>query len=263
MNNRFARTLVALCTTGTLLAGCGGEPDAPPGSAPSPYLSWSSAPPSAPAPSTPGTPAGPSAEPAPAPLRPGDTGPAVRSLQQRLTDLGYFVGPVDGVFGSLTRQAVHAVQKAAGITRDGVVGADTRAALLRGVRPAARTTAGHVIEVDLDRQLLLVVDGGRVDRIINTSTGTFEYYWSGGERLLADTPRGTWSVYRHVDGWDSGPLGRLYRPKYFNRQGIAVHGYPNVPPYPASHGCVRVSLPAMDWMWRSGQIPIGTTVRVY
>jgi N-acetylmuramoyl-L-alanine amidase len=42
-----------------------------------------------------------------------------------------------------------------------------------------------------------------------------------------------------------------------------VHGYPNIPPYPASHGCVRVSLAAMDWMWRTGQIPIGTTVRVF
>jgi peptidoglycan hydrolase-like protein with peptidoglycan-binding domain len=180
-----------------------------------------------------------------------------------MADLSYFVGPIDGVFGSLTRQAVHAVQKAAGLSRDGVVGADTRAALDRGVRPQPRTGNGHVIEVDLDRQLLLVVDDGRVERTVNTSTGTFEYYWYDGERYFADTPRGTWTVYRQVDGWDSGPLGRLYRPKYFNRQGIAVHGYPNVPPRPASHGCVRVSLPAMDWMWRTGQLPIGTTVLVY
>lgn len=69
--------------------------------------------------------------------------------------------------------------------------------------------------------------------------------------------------HRQVDGWDPSPLGQLYKPKHFNRQGIAVHGFGSVPPYAVSHGCVRVSLAAMTWMWNTSQLQIGTPVRVY
>jgi lipoprotein-anchoring transpeptidase ErfK/SrfK len=185
------------------------------------------------------------------------------SLQRRLTDLGYWLGEADGTFGALTQQAVYALQKASGLTRDGVAGPRTRRALDAGTRPEARTRDGHVLEVDLDRQLLLVVDDGDVRHVLNTSTGTFEPYTYAGERYLADTPRGRWTISRQIDGWREGNLGRLYRPKYFHPDGIAVHGYTSVPPYPASHGCVRVSLAAIDWIWRSGLAPVGTTVLVY
>jgi lipoprotein-anchoring transpeptidase ErfK/SrfK len=80
---------------------------------------------------------------------------------------------------------------------------------------------------------------------------------------LADTPAGHWEIFRHVDGWDPGPLGRLYLPAYFHEDGIAVHGYPNVPPYPASHGCVRVSLTAIEWLWNNDRLPNGAPVWVY
>jgi hypothetical protein len=66
-------------------------------------------------------------------------------------------------------------------------------------------------------------------------------------------------VYYEVDEYDPGPLGVLYRPKYFIR-GVAVHGYPNVPAVPASHGCVRVTNAAMDWLWASGVMAMGTPV---
>ena len=45
--------------------------------------------------------------------------------------------------------------------------------------------------------------------------------------------------------------------------GVAVHGSPSVPNYPASHGCVRVSVPAMDWIWDSGIMPMRTPVWVH
>lgn len=184
-------------------------------------------------------------------------------MQRRLQELGYWIGEIDGEFGGLTEQAVFALQKAAGGDRDGLVGPRTRQALRQGIRPSARSEHGRVVEIDLDRQLLMLVDGGTVEQIFNTSTGTFEYYTHDGERYLADTPRGQWKIGWQVDAWDPGPLGRLYRPKYFHSQGIAIHGYPEVPPYPASHGCARVSLPAMDWLWDTGQLPIGTAVWVY
>lgn len=194
-------------------------------------------------------------------LHPGDTGPVVVTLQRRLSDLGYWLGSADGTYGHLTTQAVLALQKAAGLGRDGVYGPATRRALLAGVRPASRV-GGTGVEIDKARQLLLVVRGGAVTRILNTSTGTGTTYVSEGEERLAVTPSGTFSVFRVVDGSDEGPLGALWRPRYFNG-GIAVHGYTSVPAYPASHGCARVSMAAMDMIWAQGLMPIGSRVVVY
>ena len=70
-------------------------------------------------------------------------------------------------------------------------------------------------------------------------------------------------VYRErAEGWWEGDLGEIYRPKYFTG-GIAVHGSNNVPDYPASHGCVRVSVPAMDWIWEQNLMPLDTPVWVH
>jgi hypothetical protein len=184
MSFRITGALAALAGTAVLAAGCGNEQPAPPGSTPTPAPTTAApttptlTPPARPAPTKPSPTTDPS------PLRRGADGPAVRAIQQRMAELGYWIGRVDGRFGALTEQAVYALQKAAGIARDGVVGPETRAALDRGVRPSARTVHGRVVEVDLDRQLLLLVDNGRVEQILNTSTGTFEYYWHGGDRYL-------------------------------------------------------------------------------
>lgn len=195
-------------------------------------------------------------------MQPGANGPAVLSLQQHLGALGYWVGSPDGTFGLLTEQAVLALQKAAGIAPDGVVGPRTADALDRGVLPAVRSTSGHVVEIDLAHQLLSFVTDGRLGAVLNTSTGGNQPYSSGGRVELAVTPPGRYAVFRQVDGADVSPLGVLWRPKYFVG-GIAVHGYADVPAYPASHGCVRVSMAAMDWIWSSGIMPVGTPVWVY
>lgn len=195
-------------------------------------------------------------------LRRGDDGPAVLALQQRLAELGYWVGTPDGSFRNLTVQAVYALQKAAGLARDGVVGPRTRAALDRGVRPHVRSSSGRVVEIDLDRQLLMVVQDGKLRWTLNTSTGSGRVYYVDGDARLAVTPRGHFHVYSQIDGMRHSDLGFLWRPKYF-RGGVAVHGYDSVPPYPASHGCVRVSDPAIDWIWEAGLMPIGTPVWVY
>ncbi|GIG29642.1 L,D-transpeptidase family protein [Cellulomonas marina] len=293
-------TLLAGCTTGTDAdPGAAGPaptatPSARPSSAPpgdrptgspspdastapsgspstSPVPSPSATPSLTPAPSPSGTPtpsATPSPEPTapaePAPLRRGDEGDAVRVLQARLVELGYAVAEPDGRFGSATQQAVWALQKAAGISRDGLVGPQTQAALDAGTRPTARTTSGRVIEVDLDRQLVLAVDGGVVTRVINASSGNGESYEAAGRPQRAYTPTGEYTVVREVDGLreSSLELGTLYRPKYF-RAGWAVHGSDSVPPWPASHGCVRVANSAMDWIWDTWGAPIGTPVVVY
>jgi len=185
-------------------------------------------------------------------LRPDASGPEVLALQRKLTDLGYWLGTPDGRYGSSTVHAVTAFQKLAGLDRDGVAGPQTLRVLDHASRPRPRAGSGNAIEVDLSRQVLILVVDGRTEWVLDASTG----------RIAGTTATGRYGIFRQVDGYDPGPLGVLYRPKYFNG-GVAVHGFPDVPPYPASHGCVRVTNAAMDWLWSTGRTPVGRAVWVY
>jgi lipoprotein-anchoring transpeptidase ErfK/SrfK len=52
----------------------------------------------------------------------------------------------------------------------------------------------------------------------------------------------------------------MYRPNYFYG-GYAVHGMTSAPACPASHGCVRMTVPTMDRMWSS--LWVGMPVAIY
>lgn len=198
----------------------------------------------------------------PAVLEHGDEGEDVLALQQQLAALGYWVGATDGDYGHLTEQAVLAFQGWEGLTRDGVVGPQTRDALESASRPVPEA-GGDGIEIHLAQQVLLVVRDGRTQVALHTSTGSGETYTrDDGSTAVADTPTGTWEIAWRVDGWRESDLGRLYRPVYFHEHGIAVHGYPEVPSHPASHGCARVSMTAMDMLWAEGHVTEGTRVVV-
>jgi peptidoglycan hydrolase-like protein with peptidoglycan-binding domain len=266
---RKALALAVTAAAAIALAGCGSHSSPQSGAQAPATLPSVSTPPSAepsvsptstptPTPSTTAT-----AKP-PQKLKIGATGPAVLALQQRLTELGYWNGVADGKFGGTTQQAVFALQKAAGIGRDGSVGPKTQKALDDGVRPQARSKAGsgYLVEINLKKQLLMFVKDGEVIAALNTSTGSNEHYVYQDQTYLADTPTGHFKVGRQIDGVRHGPLGDLFRPKYFNG-GIAVHGSPSIPPYPASHGCARVSNAAIDWIWATGKLPLKTPVWVY
>lgn len=204
----------------------------------------------------------PSATPRDTSLRPGDSGPRVRALQLSLTRLGYWGGTADGTYGGLTEQAVLALQKQAGLDRDGVAGPRTLRAVAKGTRPTVGAGRPDRVEIDLERQLLYVVRDGSVRWAISTSTGSGETYESSYDGLaVAVTPPGTFAVGRVYDGSEVARLGTLYRPRYFNG-GIAVHGAASVPGWPASHGCARVSDPAMDLIWSQDLMPVGSTVVV-
>lgn len=194
-------------------------------------------------------------------LRFGDRGPEVLALQKRLSELGYWLGEPDGHFGGLTQQAVWALQKSAGLGRDGRVGPKTQKALDRGERPSTRLS-GNGVDINLSRQILMIVRNGQVRYILNTSTGGgYEYTQEDGDKVTARTPKGSFRVYYSVDGEDKGFLGDMWRPRYFNG-GYAVHGSPSIPPYPASHGCARVSNAAMNMIWANNYMPKGGTVLV-
>ncbi len=197
------------------------------------------------------------------PIGLGATGAAVVGIQQRLLSLGYWLPGVTGVFDADTQQAVWAFQKYENLPRTGVVDQATHNEMHHAVRPVPRSTTGYVIEVDKTRQVLIIANGGYAQWVFNASTGSDIPYTLDGVGYSAHTPEGFFNIIRAVDGYDPGPLGDLYRPRYFTDTGDAVHGYPDVPPYPASHGCVRVSDAAIDFIWADNLMPIGTTVWVY
>ena len=173
----------------------------------------------------------------------GAHGPSVRLLENRLADLHYAVKR-DGMFGSEDLEAMYAFEKTEGLARTGTVDAAVWRRLEHAQIPHARYPGNHV-EIDKARQVLFVVRGGKVALTVATSTGA-----------TGNTPLGEWHVYRKVAGFD----WVLYYPSYFLR-GFAVHGYPDVPPYPASHGCARIPM----WIAQTvyADIPDGSVVYVY
>lgn len=198
-------------------------------------------------------------------------GDATRRAEERLLELGFWLSAADGDYDITTSQAVMAFQKYYGLATDGVLGDDT-AAMMTSVtqRPHGRADAGTLVEIDKGLQLLMIVVDGRTEWLFNASTGSEIPYEepdrnTPGEVQKGDsvTRNGLHNVYRErPEGWWEGDLGEIYRPKYFTG-GIAVHGSNHVPDYPASHGCVRVSVPAMDWIWETGIMPLETPVWVH
>lgn len=201
----------------------------------------------------------------------GKSGEATKVVQQRLEQLGFWTGGADGQYGFATTQAVMAFQKYIGIATSGKVDADTAAYLKNfGERAHGSSDSGTLVEVDKTKQLLFIVKDGKTVWTFNTSTGSGIPYEATNkkdptkiEKGDAVTPNGLWKTNRErPEGWWEGDLGKIYRPKYF-RGGVAIHGMTSVPDYPASHGCVRLSTQAMDFIWESEAVPLGTPVWVH
>ena len=168
-------------------------------------------------------------------LPPGVDGPQVVALQRRLAALRYLpAGYSTGTVDYRTEQAVIAFQGWESLARDGVVGPRTLARLRVASAPRAWSTTTRHIELHLARQVLLLVGDGRALRAIHVSTAAPGHV----------TPTGTYTIYRKEQMSWSVPF-QVWMPyaSYFTG-GYALHEYPDVPPYPASHGCVRV--PAGD-----------------
>jgi peptidoglycan hydrolase-like protein with peptidoglycan-binding domain len=203
----------------------------------------------------------PTTRPAPAGLGLGARGPAVQSLEAKLAELKYDVGRVDGVFDSQTFHAVLAFQKVSGLSRSGRATDDVVAKVMAAGLPGALLASGGAtrVEVDIKRQVLFLYKGGALYRTLDVSTGSGKRYCVDGACATAVTPGGSFRVSRRISGWRTSRLGRLYNPLYFNG-GIAIHGAASVPAYPASHGCVRITMSAAGWF--PGAVPNGTPVYV-
>jgi peptidoglycan hydrolase-like protein with peptidoglycan-binding domain len=185
----------------------------------------------------------------------------LKEAERRLSEMGYWTGPADGVIDNVTQSALIAFQKWEGRT---VTGRLTRAelnAIRNAEAPQPKDTGYKHVEVDLDRQVLLLTDGeGAVTRIVPVSTGSGKHYKEKRMSGLAYTPRGRFRIYGKLSGWRRSPLGLLFYPNYFS-DGLAIHGNPEVPHSPRSHGCVRIPMFAAAEI--SKQLPVGTILLIY
>ena len=169
--------------------------------------------------------------------------------EQRLKELSYLPGVVDGTADTKTRGAVIAFEKWEGLTRDGVIGTTVWARLHTATRPKPTRigTTDPWIEVNKTKQVLLFCRNGVVLYTIHVSTG------SASVGMI--TPSGTFSIISKTP-----PRGHLYYPMAIT-SGIAIHGYTTVPTTPASHGCVRTQYWDEDVLYPI--TPMGTRVYIY
>ena len=199
-------------------------------------------------------------------LASGMTGDDIRAVEQRLTDLKFSPGPVDGKFDAKTGQAVVSFQKQTGLPRTSKVDAATATRMNTAGFGPPMVPDGNPdrVEADLSRQILQIWRGGQLFRVLGVSSGTGKKYCAtteAGKRVcgVANTPVGRYTFTRRIPNKRVSDLGTLYDPVYFIG-GYAVHGSPSVPPTPASHGCIRIP------MWESkfffNEVPLGTQMIV-
>jgi lipoprotein-anchoring transpeptidase ErfK/SrfK len=182
-------------------------------------------------------------------MKPELGGAITRLLQKHLAQMHYAVSR-SGVYDDATARAVMAYRKVNGLARTYSASASIIRSVLAGkgaFKPKYPGDGRHV-EADLSRQVLALVNrGGKVYRVYHTSTGA----------PATPTVIGRFRVYRKSPGTNA--KGMVHS-SYFIR-GYAIHGYASVPPYNASHGCLRVPIPnawsIYEWL------RMGTVVRVY
>jgi L,D-transpeptidase catalytic domain/Putative peptidoglycan binding domain len=185
----------------------------------------------------------------------------VKEAERRLAEMGFWTGPIDGVLDDRSRLALTTFQKWVGRSLNGRLTRDEFNAVMDATPPQPRDAGYKHVEIDLDRQVLLLSDdGGATIRILPVSTGSGRRYNEKGIRGLAYTPRGRFRIYGKINGWRKSNLGLLFYPNYFSN-GLAIHGNPSVPNTPRSHGCIRIPMFASREISR--QLAVGTIVIIY
>lgn len=176
----------------------------------------------------------------------------LKKAETRLAKMGY---------GHDMRKALIVFQKWEGRRITGQISRKEFDAIMSADAPQARDSGYRHVEVDLDRQVLLLTDDeGAITKILPVSTGSNKRYNEKGMRGLAYTPTGRFRIYAKISGWRKSPLGLLYYPNYFS-DGLAIHGNPSVPNSPQSHGCIRIPMSAAIEI--SHALPVGTILLIY
>ena len=184
-------------------------------------------------------------------LTSGECGTQVERLNARLVRLRYLPRSLSSeCYTEATQHAVMALQKWEGLTRDGIYGPESAEAIIDAKRPEAPDAAGTRVDVSLERQLAVVIEGKRVVRVISISSGAPGF----------ETPQGSFSVYRkELMSWSTPYETWMPFASYFTG-GYALHESADVPGHPASHGCIRVPAAFAEWLY--GIAGYGVEVRI-
>jgi len=181
----------------------------------------------------------------------GMCGSDVVALQKRLAARSFLPPRYHtGCFDYRTSQAVVAFQGWVNFTRTGVATPLTQLRLKMSVRPRPGATQNYRhIEVIKSKQVaLLITRKGIVRRTVHVSTARPGY----------STPRGRYHIYAKARMSWSKPFQVWLPWASYVVGGIAFHSYPDVPTYPASHGCIRVPAPEAVMLYRFASL--GTKV---
>jgi peptidoglycan hydrolase-like protein with peptidoglycan-binding domain len=207
------------------------------------------------------------------PLLVGAQGPAVRSVQQRLANLKYYPGPIDGKYGTDTLQAAWAFREVQGLPMNASTAAQpitTRFEhdLINPKLPRALVPHGGAsrIEIHLHIQVLILYKYNKPSLILHVSTGGGYYYQCPHSTATcgpAVTPDGNYKALSFVPGDLQVPLGYMYNPVFFIGTAYAIHGGDAVPWYPASHGCVRIGADAENWFHNRVHVGGKNATRIY
>jgi hypothetical protein len=178
----------------------------------------------------------------------GTGGTKVILLQRELLDLGYAT-PLTGSYDEGTSRAVLAFRKVNNLGRDGFATTAVYDRLLRrkGAFKLRYPKAGKHVEFDWSHQVVVLAQGGKPWRVYHASSG----------KPSTPTVFGNYRFYSKTRGTNAKGM---VDSNYFIR-GYAIHGYPEVPAYAASHGCIRVPIPnaAAIFAW----IRLGDQIFVY
>src|SRR6185369_15450714 len=140
----------------------------------------------------------------------------ITETERRLSELGYWTGPVDGRLDEGTTSALIAFQKWEG---RGITGKLTRQeleAIRNAMPPKARDLGYAHVEVDVDRQVLMLIDAAGAVKVLPVSTGSDRPFMDQGQTSVAYTPRGRFVVYDKTYGWENGELGSIYYANYIS-----------------------------------------------
>ena len=181
----------------------------------------------------------------------GERGLKVLMLQRTLLAQGYAT-PVTGYYDGATARAVFTFRKANNLGWDGYATTSVFGLLLRnkGAYQLRYPTAGEHgkhVEFDWSRQVLVLADHGKPHRTYHVSSG----------KPSTPTVFGTYHFYRKSPGTNSH--GMVYSSYFIG--GYAIHGYADVPNFPASHGCLRVPIPNAIQIYN--QIDLGEPIFLY
>lgn len=181
-------------------------------------------------------------------LDPGDRKGTVRIFNRLLEREGY--RPSNGKrYGNGTGLAVMAFRKTNGMSRtfDANRRIFKKLADGRGGFHLKYPGAGKHVEVDISRQVMVLANHRKPQHTFHVSTGA----------PATPTIRGHFRFYSRQAGYNSSGM---YYSVYF-RGGYATHGYPSVPTYPASHGCVRNPLSQSVFIYN--WVRLGMSIYVY